>query len=77
MLQLQVLLEGPGLRTVGNIISVTVSLMGLLSQHIIQAHLRIRGKGISSMLGCSLGTPQCEWRQVESCSGFHTLFFPA
>jgi hypothetical protein len=72
MLPLQTLLQGPGrLEDLGNLISA--SLMELLSQHTVQAHLRIRGEGISSTLGCSLGPPQCVWRQVQSCSRLHSV----
>lgn len=76
MLQLQIPLQGPGLlEDLGNLISASV--MELLGQHAVQAHLRTRGEGISSMLGCSLGPSQCVWRQVQSCSALHTLFSTA
>lgn len=69
--QRQILLQGPGLTEDPGGLSL-VSLMELLSQHTVQAHLRI-----SSMLGCSLGPPQCVRRQVQSRSGFCTLFSTA
>lgn len=63
MLQLQILLQGPGLtEDLGTLISV--SLMELLSQHTLQTHLGIRGEGISSMLGSSLDPPQCVWSRA-------------
>lgn len=72
---LQIPPQGPGrLVDLGNLISA--SLMELLSQHAVRAHLRIRGEASLPCWEAALAHPSV-WRQVQSCSGFHPLFSTA